>query len=268
MTTSSSSIPRAQAVEATLPMLLKQLRLARFRSHWQSLASQAEAQGWSHGQYLYALCEQEEEQRQLTRQHRLLREAHLPWTKALADYDHRHHIEPARWQELEASPGIPTGCSGARTCCCLAPAVVGKTHIASGIVLALIGLDQPCRFYPATALVQELQKARADYALPAALQRLDRYPLLLIDDFGYVRRDEHESAVLFELICHRYERRSILITSNQPFSAWEEIFPSSSMTVAAVDRLVHHCRIVEITGDSHRRAQAASRSQASSQGRG
>lgn len=148
------------------------------------------------------------------------------------------------------------------------PSGVGKTHIASGIALALIGLDQPCRFYPATALVQELQKARSDYALPAALQRLDRYPLLLIDDVGYVRRDEHESAVLFELICHRYERRSILITSNQPFSAWEEIFPSSSMTVAAVDRLVHHCRIVEITGDSHRRAQAASRAQAKNQGKG
>ncbi len=107
-------------------MLLKQLRLARFRSHWQSLASQAEAQGWSHGQYLYALCEQEAEQRQLTRQHRLLREAHLPWTKALADYDHHLRIEPARWQELEGLPGIRTGCSGAKTCCCSAPAVSAR----------------------------------------------------------------------------------------------------------------------------------------------
>jgi len=268
MTTSFSSIPRAQAVEATLPILLKQLRLARFRSHWQSLASQAEAQGWSHGQYLYALCEQEAEQRQLTRQHRLLREAHLPWTKALADYDHRQRIEPARWQELEALAREPDWLQRGENLLLFGPSGVGKTHIASGIALALIGLDQPCRFYPATALVQELQKARSDYALPAALQRLDRYPLLLIDDVGYVRRDEHESAVLFELICHRYERRSILITSNQPFSAWEEIFPSSSMTVAAVDRLVHHCRIVEITGDSHRRAQAASRAQAKNQGKG
>lgn len=77
-------------------------------------------------------------------------------------------------------------------------------------------------------LVQELQKARADYSLPAALERLDRYPLLLIDDIGYVRRDEQESSVLFELICHRYERRSVLITANQPFTAWDEIFPSSS----------------------------------------
>lgn len=134
--------------------------------------------------------------------------------------------------------------------------MVGKTHLAIAIVLAQIGLDQPCRFYPATALVQELQKARADYSLPQALERLDRYPLLLIDDIGYVRRDEQESSVLFELICHRYERRSLLITANQPFTAWDEIFPSSSMTVAAVDRLVHHCHIVEISGDSHRRAEA------------
>ena len=76
--------------------------------------------------------------------------------------------------------------------------------------------------------MRELQKARAEYGLAAALEKLDRYPLLLIDDVGYVRRDEQESSVLFELICHRYERRSILITSNQPFTAWDEIFPSSS----------------------------------------
>ena len=140
------------------------------------------------------------------------------------------------------------------------PSGVGKTHLAVGIALAQIGLDQACRFYPATSLVQELQKARAEYNLPAALERLDRYPLLLIDDIGYVRRDEQESSVLFELICHRYERRSLLITANQPFTDWDEIFPSSSMTVAAVDRLVHHCHIIEISGDSHRRAQASRRS--------
>ncbi len=137
---------------------------------------------------------------------------------------------------------------------------MGKTHLAIGIVLAQIALDQACRFYPATALVQELQRARADYNLPQALERLDRYPLLLLDDIGYVQRDEQESSVLFELICHRYERRSLLISANQPFTAWEEIFPSSSMTVAAVDRLVHHCHIIEISGASHRRAQASRRS--------
>jgi len=133
---------------------------------------------------------------------------------------------------------------------------VGKSHLSIGIVMAQIGLVQPCRFYSATALMQELQKARAYYNLPQALERLDRYPLLLIDDTGYVRRDEQESSVLFELICHRYERRSLLITANQPFPAGDGIFPSSSMNVPAEDRLVHHCHIVEISGYSLRRADA------------
>ena len=108
--------------------------------------------------------------------------------------------------------------------------------------------------------MQELQKARAEFGLSTALERLDRWALLVIDDIGYVRRDEQESSVLFELICHRYERRSLLITANQPFTAWEEIFPKGSMTVAAVDRLVHHCHILEIIGASHHRQQASQRS--------
>ena len=120
-------------------------------------------------------------------------------------------------------------------------------------------MAQPCRFFPATALVQLLQKAKAGYELPALLQKLDRYALLVIDDISYVRRSELETAVLFELICHRYERRSLLVTSNQPFREWDEIFPSGSMTVAAVDRLVHHCRIVEISGESYRQRQAKAR---------
>jgi hypothetical protein len=146
------------------------------------------------------------------------------------------------------------------------PSGVGKTHLAFGIVLAQIVLDQYWRFYPATALVQELQKARADYSRPQALERLDHYPLLLIDDIGFLQGDERESSVLFELICQRYERCSLLITANQPFTAWDEIFPSSSMTVAAVDRLVHHCHIVEISGDSHRRAQPSQREPADGSG--
>jgi len=241
-------------------MLLRQLRLGQLRSHWQSLAtSQAEAERWSHSQYLFALCEHETDQRQQARRQRLLRAAQLPWLKDLADYDHGERISHESWQELEVLSRQSEWLQRGENLLLYSPSGVGKTHIAIGIALALIALDQPCRFYAATALVQELQKARSVYGLPSALERLDRYPLLLIDDVGYVRREEQESSVLFELIWHRYERRSLLITSNQPFTAWEEIFPSSSMTVAAVDRLVHRCRIVEISGESHRRQEAAQR---------
>jgi DNA replication protein DnaC len=241
-------------------MLLRQLKLAWIRSHWQSLSARAEAEGWSHSQFLFALCEQETEQRQQSRQQRLCRSAQFPWSKLLADYDPSGRIEEESWRELEALSRQSEWLQRGENVLLFGPSGVGKTHIAIGLALAQIGLNQPCRFYPATALVQELQKARAEFGLSTALERLDRWALLVIDDIGYLRRDEQESSVLFELICHRYERRSLLITANQPFTAWEEIFPNGSMTVAAVDRLVHHCHILEISGASHRRQQASQRS--------
>ncbi len=95
-------------------------------------------------------------------------------------------------------------------------------------------------------LVQRLQAARQSLQLPQALAKLDRYDLLILDDISYVRKDQAETSVLFELIAERYERRSILITANQPFSGWSNVFPDAGMTVAAIDRLVHHSTIFEL----------------------
>ena len=105
------------------------------------------------------------------------------------------------------------------------------------------------KFKPRTCLLQ----------LPARLKKLDRFDLLVLDDLGYVKKSEAETSVLFELIAHRYERKSLLITANQPFSQWDSIFTDSMMTVAAVDRLVHHALILEINADSYRRQAAAQR---------
>ena len=139
------------------------------------------------------------------------------------------------------------------------PSGVGKTHLAAGICRSLIQLDRSARFCSGTGLVQLLQQAKKEYSLGKALTRLDRYALLVIDDIGYVRKDEDETSVLFELIAHRYERRSLLVTSNQPFSDWEHVFANTAMTVAAVDRLVDHSSLIQIKGESYRRRRAKTR---------
>src|SRR5208283_3557708 len=107
-------------------------------------------------------------------------------------------------------------------------------------------------------IVQRLQTARRDLLIDA-LEKLDKYDLIVLDDLSYVRKDQAETSVLFELIAHRYERRSIAITANQPFSAWCEVFPDAAMTAAAVDRLVHHATIIEMNGDSYRKRSAVRR---------
>ncbi len=108
------------------------------------------------------------------------------------------------------------------------------------------------KFTTATNIVQHLQQARAELTLAEALARLDKYVVLLVDDIGYVKKTDQETQVLFELIAHRYESGSLIITSNQPFSAWDQIFQDNMMTVAAIDRLVHHATILEIEGESYR----------------
>lgn len=117
-------------------------------------------------------------------------------------------------------------------------------------------------FARTTDLVQRLQNARKDLQLAAALAKLDKYHLLILDDFAYVSKDQAESSVLFELIANRYERRSLLITANQPFGDWVKIFPDQVMTLAAVDRLVHHATIFEMNVESYRRRTAVERKRA------
>jgi len=135
----------------------------------------------------------------------------------------------------------------------------GKSHLASAIGLALVENGWRVLFTRTTDLVQKLQTARRDLELESALAKLDKFHLLILDDLGYVTKDQAETSLLFELISARYERRSMLITANQPFGAWERIFPDPAMTLAAVDRLVHHATIFEMNVESYRRREAVKR---------
>ena len=143
------------------------------------------------------------------------------------------------------------------------PSGVGKTHLSISMGRAMIALGKRVKFFSAITLVQQLQAAKQQLQLPSTLVKLDRFELLIIDDIGYVKKSDDETSVLFELIAHRYERRSLLITANHPFSEWDSIFSDSMMTVAAVDRLVHHALIIEIKAESFRKQAAANRAQTS-----
>ncbi|MBE7158604.1 MAG: ATP-binding protein, partial [Rhodospirillales bacterium] len=132
-------------------------------------------------------------------------------------------------------------------------------HLAAALGLALVENGWRVLFARTTDLVQKLQAARRDLQLEAAIAKLDKYHLLILDDIAYVTKDQAETSVIFELIASRYERRSLLITANQPFGEWHRIFPDQVMTLAAVDRLVHHATILEMNVESYRRRTAIER---------
>ena len=243
---------------ATLPLMLKQLRLSSIARHWQAFVGQAERNGWDSAQYLTALCEQELAERDSRRIARYGKESHLPVGKSLASFDFAQVPGLAR-QQIEALAGSSDWTRQARNVLLFGASGVGKTHLAAAIGHGLTEQSVRVRHFATTALVQQLQLARAQLHLEDALHKLDKYAVLILDDFGYVKKSEQETHVLFELIAHRYETGSLIITSNQPFAEWDRIFPDQMMTVAAVDRLVHHASIIEVSSDSYRRKEALGR---------
>lgn len=237
---------------AALPMLLRQLRLPTMATCYEEVTERAMDQGWSVATTLATLCEYELGQREQRRLARHLKDARLPVGKTLEQFDF-HTLPSADRQQLSALACDTQWVEQARNLLLFGPSGVGKSHLAAAIGHALIEQGLRVRYYPASTLVQELQSAKQGLRLADALGKLDKYPLLIIDDIGYVKRSEGETSVLFELIAHRYEAGSLLITSNQPFSAWDRIFPDDMMAVAAIDRLIHHANVVELNGESFRK---------------
>ena len=237
---------------ATLPLLLRQLRLPAMAACCDEIIERAFQQGWSVPETLATLCEYELAERERRRLERHLKQARLPPAKTLACFEF-DAIAGADRNRLSALACETAWVEAARNLLLFGPSGVGKSHLAAAIGHALIEQGLRVRYYAASALVQELQLAKQALRLADALNKLDKYQLLLIDDIGYLKRSESETSVLFELIAHRYEAASVLITSNQPFSAWNSIFPDDMMAVAAIDRLIHHAHVVELSGESYRK---------------
>jgi len=245
--------PMAHA--AALPMMLTELRLPTIRTQWEVVAHTANREGWPAERFLSTMLEMEVAEREIRRIERHRSESQLPAGKLFSNFDFTAvpNVSKALLSALiEGDAWLEQGAN----LLAFGPPGVGKTHLLASVGHALIDRGKRVYFTRTTDLVQRLQAARRDLRLPAEIAKLDRFDLLLLDDFSYVRRDQTETTVLFELIAERYERKSIALTANQPFSEWHQVFPEPAMTVAAIDRLVHHATILEMNVESYRRKSA------------
>jgi DNA replication protein DnaC len=240
---------------ARLSLLLNELRLPTIKAGWQQFTTQSDREGWPGARLLATLAEHEVADRIRRRIERHLHEAQLPPGKTLDNFDFNAVPMVSKAQVMAMTAGDRWLEQGANLIL-FGPPGGGKSHLAAAIGLALVEAGWRVLYTRTTDLVQRLQTARRDLVLEAAIARLARYDLLILDDLAYVTKDQAETSVLFELISARYEQRSILITANQPFGEWGRIFPDPAMTLAAVDRLVHHATIFEMNVDSYRRRTA------------
>lgn len=221
----------------------------------------AQKENWSLETFLSEILEQEMEGRRLRRIERLQRASHLPVDKTLETFNQDRL--PLQIRRL-----LPQLCTGefvdrAENLLVFGLPGRGKTHFAAAVGQELVNLSRTVFFTPTYRLVDRLLRARRDLELEHELRRLDRFEVLILDDIGYVQQSRDEMEVLFTLLAERYERRSVVITSNLVFSQWDQIFKDPMTTAAAIDRVVHHSIIVEFGKEisSHRADQAALRQQ-------
>ncbi len=245
-------------ITTTLDSGLKKLHLSTVRSCYGEEADMARQESLSYEMYLNELIARECEERRRKRIARYLRESRLPLEKSLDSFELSRLPAKINGQVISLLDGsflqrcenvLAFGNPGS-----------GKTHLLCAIAQELINQDKRILFTPCSMLVQELLAAKKELDLPKTLKKLSRHDAILIDDIGYVQQSREEMEVLFTLLAHCYERTSVMLTSNLPFSKWERIFKDPMTTAAAIDRLVHHAVILEVNLESYRLEKAKERS--------
>jgi len=247
---------------AGLPVMLRALKLPGIAEHYAAVAVTAGREGWSFEEFLTHLVEVELSERRRRRIGRLVKESNLPADKTLGTLDLSRLPVPVRRM-------LPVLCEGGfaergDNVLTFGLPGRGKTHLLAAIGNELVRKGVRVLFIAAFALVQRLLAAKRILALEKMLRELDGFDVIAIDDIGYIQQDREEMEVLFTFLAERYERRSVMISSNLVFSQWDRIFKDAMTTAAAIDRLVHHSVILELTGPSirnevaHQRASGAS----------
>jgi DNA replication protein DnaC len=253
MTSAVTTLPPLES----MAMLLRALKLPGFLRYHEEVAQKAEREGWTFGHFLHHLAELEVAERRRRRIERNQKDSDLPKDKTLALLT-RARL-PAKVQKM-----LPTLCDGGfvergENLLAFGLPGRGKTHLCCAIGHELIQRGYRVWFSPTYALVQRLLAAKRELRLEKELGALDSFDAIILDDIGYVQQSRDEMEVLFTFLAERYERRSVLITSNLVFSEWDRIFKDPMTTAAAIDRLVHHAVIIEMTGPSIRAEDAKKR---------
>lgn len=259
--TTAQATSMASTTSQSLAMLLRALKLPTVARLATEVAQKAEREGWSFGQYLHHLAELEVEERRRGRIERLVKQSQLPGEKTLAT------LQRARIPQ-KVQKQLPSLCEGgflerAENILAFGLPGRGKTHLVCAIGHELVRRGHRVLFTATFVLVQRLLAARRDLRLEKELAALDAFDAVILDDIGYVQQSRDEMEVLFTFLSERYERKSVIITSNLVFSEWDRIFKDPMTTAAAIDRLVHHSVIIEMTGPSIRSEEAKKRGEVS-----
>jgi DNA replication protein DnaC len=249
-------MPTSSNRQSELHSALTQLRLTAMANAFADVALRAAKKGLSHEAYLAELVRLEQEQRTQRRTARMLRASGLPVEKTFRTLS-LSRLSPALQLQLERLKSA-SFLESATNIIAIGKPGAGKSHCLAAVGYALIEAGYPVLWTPTSTLVQRLLAAKRDLRLPQELAKLEKFACVILDDIGYVQHDRDEMEVLFTFLAERYERQSVMITTNLVFSEWERIFKDPMTTMAAIDRLVHHSIILDMMSVDSYRAESAS----------
>jgi len=236
--------------KSDIAYLCRALKAPSLAASVERLAERARAEGWTHEEFLAACLEREVASRQDHGGENRIRAARFPARKSLEDFDFDHQRSLKR--DVIAHLGTLDFVDAKDNVVFLGPPGTGKTHLATGLGIRACQAGHRVAFATAAEWVARLGDAHHQGKLQAELTRLGRVPLLVIDEVGYIPFDGEAANLFFQLVSSRYERASMIVTSNKPFGRWGEVFGDATVAAAMIDRLVHHAEVVNLKGDSYR----------------